>query len=290
MKMHSLAALVFAAAPVLAACETNTPEPQAPSSRPRASRRCPPPRHHTIDLAQPMQEGMPVWPGGVPFKMTRVSDYDQGYRAHKFEMGENVGTHVDAPAHFALGKRTLAQIPADELVLPAVVLDLHEKVAGNPDYAVRAGDIGDWEAAHGEVPPGSLVIANTGWAARFRDPAKYLNVDAAGVMHFPGFAVDAVKLLMERDVVAIGIDTASLDPGASKDFDAHKAFLGANHWGIENLANLEKLPPTGTTVVIGVLSVVDGTQAQARVLALVPDADDARNEEDPDASTPSTGH
>ncbi len=290
MKMHPLAAALAFVAPVLAACETNTPEPQAPSSKPRASRRCPPPRHHTVDLAQPMQEGMPVWPGGVPFKMTRTSDYDQGFRAHRFEMGENVGTHVDAPAHFVPGKRTLAQLTAEEMVLPAVVLDLHEKVAGNPDYAVRAGDIGDWEAAHGEVPPGALVLANTGWGARFRDAAKYLNADGGGVLHFPGFAADAAKLLVERDAVAIGIDTASLDPGASKTFDAHKTWLGANRYGVENLANLDKLPPTGATVVVGVLSVVEGTEAQARVLAIVPETDEPQTDDDPDAATPSSGH
>ncbi len=224
-----------------------------------------------VDLTHSLHDAMAYWPGGVPFKLTRLADYEEGYRHHKLEMGEGTGTHLDAPSHFIEGKRSVDQIPASELVVAAVVLDLRAKVKDDPDYAISANDIIDWEAIHGQVPVGALFIVNTGWHERFSKPDDYVNQDDEGVMHFPGFAKAAVQLLVERDVAGIGIDTLSVDPGASTDFAAHKVMLGANKYQLENLANLDALPETGATVVIGVLPVSEGTQAQARVLALVPE-------------------
>ncbi len=218
-----------------------------------------------------MHEGMAFWPGGVPFKMTRLVDYAEGYRLHSFEMGENTGTHVEAPGHFVEGKRSIAQIPADELVVALAVIDVRGQARKDPDYLVSANDVVDWEATFGEIPVGSLVVANTGWHKRFSDPKQYLNQDAQGVMHFPGFAPAAARLLVERDVAGIGIDTLSLDRGAAKAFETHEIMLAANKYQIENLANLDVLPAVGATAIIGVLPVVDGSQAQARVLALVPE-------------------
>ncbi len=241
---------------------------------PQTANRCWPPPQTVVDLTHQMHETMAYWPGGVPFKMTRLVDYAEGYRLHRFEMGENTGTHVDAPAHFIEGKRTVAQIPPDELVVPLVVIDVRDKTRNNPDYLLSANDVVDWEAAFGEIPVGSLVVANTGWHERFSDPERYINQDDQGVMHFPGFAPEAARLLVERDVAGIGIDTLSLDHGAAKTFATHKIMLDANKYQVENLANLDALPALGATVIIGVLPIVDGSQAQARVLALVPNKPD----------------
>jgi kynurenine formamidase len=241
--------------------------------------RCPSTRFEVVDLTHRMHEGMPVWPGAAPFKMTRTSDYPQGYRAHVFEMAENTGTHVDAPAHFVEGKRSIAQIPPDELVVPAVVIDVTHKVERNADYLISASDVSDWEAANGSIAPGALVIARTGWYERFQSPQRYINQDAEGVMHFPGFGPDAAALLVERDVVGIGIDTPSLDHGPAKKFATHEIMLGADKYMIENLANLDKLPEVGATVVVGVLPVADGSQAQARVVALVPEKEETEEDE-----------
>ena len=230
--------------------------------------RCAPPSFHVVDLTHVMHPQMPVWPGGIPFKMERLVDYDEGYRLHKFEVGENTGTHVDAPGHFVEGKRSIDQIPVDELVVPAVVIDIAGMVAQDPDYQLSANDIVDWEGAFGQIPVGSLVIAHTGWHKRFHDPVKYINQDAQGVMHFPGVSPDAAQLLVERDVAGIGIDTLSLDHGPSKDFVTHKTMLGADKF---QMANVDRLPETGATVVIGVLPVAEGSQAQARIIALVPE-------------------
>jgi len=223
-----------------------------------------------IDLTHVMHENMPFWPGGVPFKMTRLVDYDQGYQLHKFDMGENTGTHVDAPSHFIRGKRPIDEIPLADLIVPAVVIAVQDKVAAHPDYQLSADDVRAWEAQHGTIPAGSLVILNTGWHTRFGDATRYINMDANKVMHFPGYGKESAELLVQRDVVGIGIDTLSLDHGPSKDFPTHLVMLGANKYMIENMANLDALPPTGATVIVGVLPVQDGSQAQARIFALLP--------------------
>ncbi|MBP0020680.1 MAG: cyclase family protein [Cyanobacteria bacterium SBLK] len=224
----------------------------------------------TIDLTQPMYDEMPFWPGGVPFKKIKLVDYDQGYLLHKFEMGENTGTHVDAPAHFIKGKHFIEQIPVKDLIVPAVAIDIQDKVKNNPDYLLSADDVLAWEREYGKIAEGTLAILNTGWHKRFSDPEKYLNLDDKQIMHFPGFGEDSAKLLRDRNVVGIGIDTLSLDRGMSEKFETHIVMLSANKYQIENLANLDALPPTGATVMIGVLPVRGGSQAQARVLALVP--------------------
>jgi kynurenine formamidase len=143
-------------------------------------------------------------------------------------------------------------------------------VAKNPDFELSARDLQRWEAKNGTIPARSLVILNTGWHRRFGDAAKYVNEDSDKVMHFPGFGKDSAEFLLRRNVAGIGIDTLSLDHGPSKDFATHGVMLKANKYQIENLANLDRLPARGATVVIGVLPVKDGSQAQARIFALLP--------------------
>jgi kynurenine formamidase len=223
-----------------------------------------------VDLTHPLHEQMPYWPGGVAFRLERLADYDDGYRFHRFEMGENVGTHVDAPSHFIAGGRSVDMLPLSDLIVPAVVIDIEVQVARDADYELSATDIEHWEAEHGSIPEGSLALLRTGWAARATDPAAYVNMDEAGVMHFPGFGPDSARLLVELGVVGVGIDTLSVDHGPSEAFESHRIMLAAGRYQIENLANLDALPPTGATVVVGVLPVRDGSQAQARVFALLP--------------------
>jgi kynurenine formamidase len=223
-----------------------------------------------VDLTHQLHDEMAYWPGGVPFKKTLLVDYREGYLLHKFEMGENTGTHVDAPAHFVQGRKTIDQLALSELIVPAVVIDVRDKAQANPGYQLSASDVEAWEAKYGKLPAGSLVILNTGWHKRFNDPKRYINMDADKVMRFPGFGPDSAKLLVERNVAGIGIDTLSIDFGASKDFQAHRIVLGANKYQIENLANLDALPPTGATVFVGVLPVRGGSQAQARIVAFLP--------------------
>lgn len=223
-----------------------------------------------VDLTHPLYDAMPFWPGGVPFKKTQLVGYDQGYLLNKFEMGENTGTHVDAPAHFVEGNIPIDKLALKDIVVPAVVIDVKDKVAGNPDYQLTAADLKVWEAENGTIPEGALVILNTGWNQRFGDPEAYVNMDADKVMHFPGYHPDSAAALIDRGVVGVAIDTLSIDHGPSKDFAFHVAMLKANKYQIENIANLDALPATGATVIVGVLPVRDGSQAQARIMALLP--------------------
>jgi kynurenine formamidase len=270
--------LPLIAAVVLGGCTPIQALHSHPKPKSASIQRCVPPRQTVVDLTHPMHPDMPFWPGGVAFEMERLVDYDQGYRFHRFSMGENTGTHVDAPSHFAEGKRSIERLAVDELVVPLALLDVKGKVADDPDYLVSGADIVDWEAVHGPVPVGSLFVANTGWHRRFGDPGKYLNKDAEGVMHFPGYSLEAAKLLVERDVVGIGIDTLSIDHGPSKDFAVHEVVLAADKYMVENLANLDAVPELGATVVVGVLPVTEGSQAQARIIALVPEKTEGEEE------------
>ena len=224
-----------------------------------------------VDLTQPLYTGMPFWPGTEPIKIERLADYDQGYRMHKFTMWENIGTHVDSPSHFAAGegKRTIDQLPLDQLIAPVVVINVQKKVKINADYQLTVEDITNWEEDNGKIKKGRLVVMNTGWYLKFSDPHAYINQNDKGELHFPGFSVAAAKLLLERDVAGIGIDTLSLDPGNDLSFPVHNVMLAANKYQIENMNNLDALPATGAVVVIGVLPVRDGSQAQARIFALL---------------------
>lgn len=224
-----------------------------------------------IDLTHVLHEDMVVWPGGVPFKKIPLATHEKdGYLLHRFSMGENTGTHVDAPAHYIQGNLTMENLPIDQLILPMVVIDARKQVKSNPDYELSVQDINNWEAKYGKVPANALVVLNTGWHEKFDDPKAYQNMDDKQVMHFPGYSPQAARLLVKRDVSGIGIDSFSLDYGPSTTFETHLVMLKANKFQVENMANLNALPAVGSTAVIGVLPVKGGSQAQARIFALLP--------------------
>ena len=224
-----------------------------------------------VDLTQPLYNGMPYWPGTEPIEIERLADYEKGYRMHRFSMWENIGTHVDSPSHFAAGqgKRTIDQLKPEDLILPLVMIDVRSSVKKNDDYMLSVADIESWEKLNGKIEPGTLVLMNTGWSSKFPEPKAYVNQDEQGVLHFPGFSVEAARLLVKRNVAGIGIDTMSLDPGNDLSFPVHNIMLAANKFQVENMTNLDMLPATGAVAFIGVLPVRDGSQAQARILALI---------------------
>ncbi len=222
-----------------------------------------------VDLTHTFHPAIPVWPGSPPVEFRNLVRHAQGYYANAFSCAEHTGTHVDAPIHFIEARRSMHEVPATQLVGEACVIDVSDKVARNPDYRVSARDIRDFENRYGQIPPGAFVVARTGWEERWNDPKRYVNMDERGVMHFPGFGEDAARLLLERNINGVGIDTLSIDYGPSQDFIVHKVLLGANKLGIENMANLKELPPRGATLIVGALKIRDGSGAPARVLALV---------------------
>lgn len=184
-------------------------------------------------------------------------------------MAEHYETHLDAPAHFPPGKLTIDQIPPQRLVAPAEVIDVREEVAKDSDYRLTTERIAAWEKQNGKIPAGSIVFLRTGWASRWPDQAHYRNTDASGVMHFPGYSVDAAKLLIAQGVYALGIDTLSIDYGPSKDFEVHRITLPAGLYQLENVAHLDLLPPTGAFVIAAPIKLEGGSGGAVRILALV---------------------
>jgi kynurenine formamidase len=195
------------------------------------------------------------------------------YAANRFCLPEHGGTHVDAPFHFAKEGKTVGALPIERMVGPAAVIDVSAKAAVDADYTLQPQDVTEWEAANGKIAPGTIVLLRTGWSSRWPDKRAYLGDDTPGDashLHFPSYGADAVRLLIARGVSVIGVDTASIDNGPSKDFLVHRAAGAANVVGVENLTNLDKLPPTGAWVVALPMKIAQGTGAPARVIALLP--------------------
>lgn len=186
---------------------------------------------------------------------------------------EHGGTHLDAPIHFAEGKRTADQIPLQQLLAPAVVIDVASKATANADYRLTADDVRAWESQHGTIAPGTIVLLRTGWGARWPDRKRYFGDDTPGAvdnLHFPSYGEDAARLLVnERRVAAIGVDTASIDYGQSKDFIVHRVANGADVPGFENVANLERLPPRGAFVIALPMKIAGGSGGPLRIVAAV---------------------
>jgi kynurenine formamidase len=225
-----------------------------------------------VDLSYAINDELPSWPGDPKsFEARTESSIEKdGYFARSFWMLEHYGTHMDAPAHFVAGAPTVEAIPPERLFGPAVVLDVRDAAASDPDYELAAESIASWEASHGRIPQGGIVLLRTGWAARWPDAARYCNADAAGTMHFPGFGVDAVKILVERGVNGIGADTMSVDAGRSHDYPVHRLALGAGLYQLENLADLSALPEAGAFLIVAPIKLEGGSGAPCRVFAILP--------------------
>ncbi|MGA7922038.1 MAG: cyclase family protein [Candidatus Acidiferrales bacterium] len=224
-----------------------------------------------VDMTYAINDRLPAWPGDdrhFEAKAVATAEKD-GYFARSFWMLEHYGTHLDAPAHFPPGKLYLDQIPPDHLFGPAVVIDVREEANKDPDYRLRVMRVEKWEAQHGRIPKGSIVLLRTGWSSRWPDEPRYRNMDTNGVMHFPGFSVEAAKLLIERGAVGLGIDTLSIDYGPSKDFEVHRVDLPAGLYNLENLANLDQLPEAGASVIAAPIKLEGGSGGPVRVFAIL---------------------
>ena len=219
------------------------------------------------DLGHPLSETDPTWTGIPVFKYTATRH--DGIFAGSFQTDEHFGTHVDAPAHFVPAGWTVDQIPVIRLVRPAVRVDVRSQCAKNQDYRVTREDIVAFERHYGVLVPGTIVLIQTGWDARWSDQVRYRN-EHEGAMHFPGLSVEAANLFVERDVAGIGIDTPSVDYGMSTAYEVHRVTLPRNIYHIENVANLAAVPATGFTVVVAPINIKGGSGGPARVFAVVP--------------------
>jgi kynurenine formamidase len=228
---------------------------------------------HVVDLTQTLNERSPNWEGTEqsPYQARELGNLKRdGYYSRRITLPEHHGTHIDAPAHFADNGWTVDRIPVDRLIAPLVVIDVREKVKKNPDYAVSMEDLAEWEKKHGHVPRGAVVLANTGWCCKYESQREYRNSDAKDLPHYPGFALETVKFLVEnRDIVGLGIDTMSVDIGATTTYPVHQYTASRNVYHLENLGDLSTLPATGATIIAAPAKLQDGSGAPVRVLALV---------------------
>jgi len=224
-----------------------------------------------IDLSYAINDKMVPWPGDAKAFEARINatvDKD-GYFTRSFWMLEHYGTHMDAPAHFPPGTTTVDKIAPEKFFGPAVVLDVRKEAERDPDYQLSAKDVAAWEAKHGKIPEGAIVLLRTGWSARWPDVARYRNQDVNGKMHFPGFSVEAAKVLLERKVSGLGCDTLSIDPGISPDFPVHHLVLGAGVYQLENLADLSGVLEAGAVLIAAPIKLEGGSGGAVRVFALV---------------------
>jgi kynurenine formamidase len=223
-----------------------------------------------IDLTHTLSPEFPTFFGipGIAIERRYTLKKD-GANVNWWQVLEHAGTHVDAPFHYSDAGAAADMIAAEQLVVPLAVMDVAAKAARNADYAMTVQDILDWEAQHGRLPDNCCVAMNSGWAQHVGNAAKFTGRQA-NVFHFPGVSPDAAAwLINERRVSGLAVDTMSLDPGASKDFKTHKLWLPSGRWGIENIAGLDKVPPTGTTLIVGVPKVKGASAAPSRIFALV---------------------
>lgn len=232
-----------------------------------------------VDLTHTYDDQTLYWPTATErFDLDRQSfgETDGGYfyAANAFSTPEHGGTHLDAPIHFAAGGQTLDQVPLERLIAPAAVIDVSEQAAANHDYQLTREDVVAWETEHGRLAPGTAVLLRTGWAQRWPDALAYLGdatVGDASRLHFPSFGVDSARLLVEeRQVALLGVDTASIDSGPSTDFMVHRIANGANVPGLENVADLSRLPATGSWILALPIKIGGGSGGPVRVVALVP--------------------
>jgi kynurenine formamidase len=237
-------------------------------------------RAEWIDMSYAYDENTIFWPTAEPFELEVVSaeltERGYYYAANNFCTAEHGGTHFDAPIHFSEGRQTAEQVPIQRLVGPAVVVDVSESAAADADYQIGVGDLEAWEAEHGAIADGSILLLHTGWGARWPNKAEYLGTELTGpeavpLLHFPGLHPDAARWLVEnRRIDALGIDTPSIDYGPSTTFEAHRVLYEQNIPAFENVAALERLPAKGAYVIALPMKIAGGSGGPLRMVGVIP--------------------
>jgi kynurenine formamidase len=244
------------------------------------SKPAPLPSGRWVDLSHDFSSETIYWPTAEPFKLDTVSAQRTPagfyYAANNFRAAEHGGTHIDAPIHFAEGHKTVDQIPLEQLIAPAVVIDVSEKAQADRDYQISANDFTAWESQHGQIPNKAIVLLRTGHGKFWPDRLKYLGTDKSGPeavaeLHFPGLHPEAARwLVANRQINAIGLDTPSIDYGQSKLFESHQILFDKNTPAFENVANLEQLPAKGALVLALPMKIKGGSGGPLRMVALIP--------------------
>ena len=228
---------------------------------------------HVVDLSHVITPDIPLWPGDPPVVFTDVATFlNDGYFLRKFEIGEHSATHMNAANSFIEGNtQAITSYSPQQRVLGAVVIDVRRQCAADADYQLSLRDVHRWEARHGKIAKGSFVIMFTGWQAKWSDPAAFINQDAEGNLHFPGFAAATTDWLVKaRKIAGVGIDTHGVDPGLDTSYATNTEMAQTHKIAIECMANLDKLPPKGATLVLAPLQLQGGSGSPMDIIALVP--------------------
>lgn len=230
-------------------------------------------RLRVVDLTWPLNDTSPYWPGAnyQPFALKTIATLEKdGVLSKSIFTPEHLGTHLDAPNHFERDQPAVDQLTPRELFGPGVVIDVAPQAEANPDHRLTVAELEAWEATHGTIPRGAIVLLRTGWGRHWSNFTRYRNQDAMGRMHFPGYSAEAARwLLKEREVRGVGIDTLSIDHGPSKDFVVHHLINGAGRFGLENVARLEQLPARGFHLIVAPIKVEGGSGGPTRIFAIL---------------------
>lgn len=225
-----------------------------------------------IDLSHVIHPQIPRWPGDpeVAFSVHANLETD-GFYLRQMSIGEHSATHINAPNTFDPQGASIDMYSADSLVVSAVVIDIRDRAAIDPDYQLTIADIHAWEAQYQMIPAQSIVLLFTGWQEKWDDPIAFLNQDAIGGLHFPGFSGEATEFLLEqRAIGGVGSDAHGVDPGNDQHFTTNQLVLKRGGLVLENLTNLDQLPAQGATLAIGILRLQSGSGSPVSVLAFVP--------------------
>ncbi len=238
------------------------------------------PEGTVVDLSHPYDEDTVYWPTAEGFELRvdfeGMTDKGYYYTANSFCTAEHGGTHIDAPIHFAEGHDTIDEIPLEQLMGRAVVIDVSDRCTEEPDYQITTSDFERWEAEHGPLPDGIIVLLRTGYGKFWPDRIRYMGTDQRGPeavadLHFPGLHPEAARwLVADRSINAIGLDTPSIDFGQSTHFESHQALFAADIPVFENLAKLGELPPTGFVIIALPMKIAGGSGGPVRIAAIVP--------------------
>lgn len=230
-----------------------------------------------VDLSYAYDKETPFWPTAEGFRLDTVAygptPGDYFYSAFSFRTAEHGGTHIDAPIHFAEGKRTVDEIPIDQLIGQGIVVDVIEAASQDIDYLITKQDLQDWEALYGQIPDDAIVLLRTGYGKFWPDRKSYMGTDQRGpsavlLLHFPGLDPAAAEwLIRNRKIKAIGIDTPSIDFGRSSDFMTHRILMNENIPVFENLANLEALPIQKFRIIALPMKIKGGSGGPLRIIA-----------------------
>jgi len=232
-----------------------------------------------VDLSYSFDSETVYWPTAETFHLEKdfegITEKGYYYSAYKYSAAEHGGTHIDAPVHFAKGRNTLDEVPLEQLLGPAIVVDVTRECATNPDYQVTSENFQNWEQQNGRIPAGTIVLLRTGFGKYYPDRKSYMGTDERGAaavakLHFPGLHPDAARWLTQnRAIKAIGLDTASIDYGQSTLFESHRTLFDKNIPAFENVANLDKLPIRGFSVIALPMKIKGGSGGPLRIVAIL---------------------